>query len=62
MKGISDCFPSGKFGPSKPTTQHLVLATLIVSTVVLFNRTKFVVFHSQLYSKRIPIYDRIQLI
>ena len=44
MKSISDYFPCGMFGTSKPTTQHLVFATLIVSTVVLLNRMEFVIF------------------
>ena len=62
LKGINDCFPCGMFGTSKPTTQHLVLATFIVSTVVLLDGTKFVIFQPQLHSKRMPIHYRIQSI
>ena len=60
IKSISNCFPCGKFGISKPATQHLVLATLIaISTVVLFNRTELVILQVQFDPKQMPIHNRI---
>ena len=61
-KGISNCFPCGKFGILKPATQHLVLATYIIPMVVLLNCFKFMSFYSQLHFKQMPIHDRVQLI
>ena len=59
-KGVSNRFPCGTFGILKPTTQHLVLATLTtISTEILFNRTEFVILQAQLYSKQMPFHDRI---
>ena len=59
-KGISNCFPCGMFGISKPVTQHFMLATVIaISTEIMINRTEFVIFQPQFDPKQMPIHDRI---
>ena len=63
MKSINNRFPCGRFATSKPATQHLQLAAFItISTVVLLNCTKFMIFQPQLHSEWKPIHDRIQSI
>ena len=62
-KGISDCFPCGTLGISKPVTQHLMLATFIaISMEIMVNRTEFVIFQIQFDPKQMPIHNRIQRI
>ena len=61
-KGISNCFPCGKYGILKPAIQHLVLATYNIPMVVLLDCFKFMSFYSQLHSKQMPIHDRVQRI
>ena len=58
MKSISDFFPCGMLGISKPATQHLVLATLTaISTKILVNHTEFVILQPQFDPKQMPIHD-----